>query len=86
MKVRVKSNARMSNRGFHRNGGKRSGAAYWWLRGPQGFVNIPRVRGDEYFDAELDLPAGEYVLGTGRGRDAIRIKLVVREDGTVEVE
>ena len=84
MKVRIKSDRRLSNRGFHRCGGSRSGAAHWWLRGEYGFVQLPKVRGDEYFDMEVDLAPGEYVLGTGRGRDAIRVRFVVREDGTVE--
>jgi len=81
-KMRIKSSDRMSNSGFHRSGGKGSGrgsgAAYWWLRGPDGFVELPeRVRGDDYLEIEIELSPGEYVLGVGRGKDAIRENIKV---------
>jgi hypothetical protein len=75
--ARVESSSRLSNSAFHRSGGNGSGSARWWLRGASGFVTVPSVRGDSWFDEELDLGPGVYVLGTGRGRDAIRETIVV---------
>lgn len=75
--VVVESRDRLSNKGLHRCGGGRSGHSRWWLRGDNGFVDIPSVRGDERFSARLDLAPGRYVLGTGAGRDAIRQTIVV---------
>lgn len=78
-KVYVDSGDRLSNSGFHRSGGKGSGAAHWWLRDSAGnFLPIPRVRGDENFRYNLHLPPGTYTLGTGKGRDAIRTDVVVK--------
>jgi hypothetical protein len=65
--TRVQSSDRMSNAGYHR-----AGKAWWWLRGPEGFVKVPSVRGDKYFDSELELAPGAYTLGVGKGKDAIR--------------
>jgi hypothetical protein len=75
--ARVEASSRLSNSAFHRSGGNGSGSARWWLRGASGFVTVPSVRGDSWFDEELDLGPGVYVLGTGRGRDAIRETIVV---------
>lgn len=77
-KVYVDSGDRLSSSGFHRSGGKGSGAAHWWLRDSAGnFLPIPRVRGDENFRYNLHLPPGTYTLGTGKGRDAIRSEVIV---------
>lgn len=76
MTTTIKSSDRLSNAGYHRSGKSR-----WWLRSTAtstgGFVRIPDVRGDEVFEATIDLAPGEYVLGTGKGRDAIRDTIVV---------
>ena len=80
---KIKAKDCLSNRGFHRCGGFRSGAAFWWLRGDDGFVDIKRSRGDVCFTDTVDLSPGKYVLGVGRGRDAIRLRFVVKEDGSV---
>lgn len=76
--VLVESDSCLSNSGYHRSGGGRSGAARWWLRGEAGFVEVPSCRGDSLFSARLDLAPGTYTLGTGRGKDAIRQRVVVR--------
>lgn len=77
--TRVASSDRLSNSGFQRSGGKNSRRSHWWLLGPDGnFVDIPKKRGDERFDVEIDLPPGEYVLGTGIGGDAIRDRFIVQ--------
>lgn len=83
--VNVTSNSRMSNSGFHRCGGNGSGVARWWLRDEtQGcFVEIPWQRGDKHYDADVRLSPGKYVLGVGRGKDAIRERFEVDEDGDV---
>lgn len=77
--MRVKSKDRLSNSGFHRCGGNTSGSAHWWLKASGGFfLKVPRVRGDNYFDEELDLSPGVYTLGTGKGIDSIRQQIQVR--------
>lgn len=78
---RVYSGDRLSNSGFRRCGGPGSGSARWWVRGERGFADIPSVRGDERFDEMMDLEAGDYMLGTGRGKDAIREPFRVTEAG-----
>lgn len=86
--VAVSSSSRLSNSAFHRSGGNRSGQARWWLRGPDGFIEIPQVRGDSRFSERLDLEPGHYTLGTGTGRDAIRetFDVVANDDGTHGIE
>ena len=72
MQVRIASARKLSNTTFHRRCSGRQ--KFWWLRQVEGgFVEIPEVRGDDYFDMELDLAEGSYVLGTGpRGQAGIR--------------
>lgn len=58
---------RMSNTGYHQNG-----KPTWWARVGSGdsarFLPIPRVRGDEFLDVEVDVPAGTTVVcGAGKG-------------------
>lgn len=85
MKITISSDGqRMSNGGFHRVGGlgaagRDHGPHMWWLRGPGGFVDVASVRGDYVFEAEIDLEPGRYVLGTGRGRDRIRVEITVED-------
>lgn len=80
--VTISTTDKLSNRGFHRSGGNSSGAAQWWLRGAD-FIDIPRTRGDSRLsDITLELEDGSYTLGTGRGRDAIRLTFSVRDGQT----
>lgn len=71
------ANARLSNRAFHDAGT----AAYWWLRDATTgeFVDLgARFRGDREFEVSLDLTIGhDYVIGAGRGRDAVRGEFTV---------
>ncbi len=58
---------RMSNTGYHENG-----KPVWWARTGSGsnatFLNIPKVRGDELLECEVDIPAGtEVFIGAGKG-------------------
>lgn len=77
MPSRLKSTNRMSNTGYHANG-----KPNWWARIGSGndakFIEIPRVRGDEYLDCVVDLPAGTTVfIGAGKGtHKTVREKLV----------
>ena len=88
MKTRVTSKGQaMSGAAFRRAGGNGSGTAYWWLKRRGGdFVRIPKVEGRESFDLELEIPAGEYVLGTGRGRDGIRVDVSVKQGIKPEIK
>lgn len=75
--VLLKSTQRMSNSGYHR-----SGKPNWWARVGTGseakFLPIPRVRGDEYLTAEVDLPEGtEVFIGAGKGKDSVRETIVI---------
>lgn len=65
----------LSNRAFNAAGD----AGYWWLRDVTAgcFVDIKvngfRLRGDRKFSVDIELVRGhEYVLGAGRGSDAVR--------------
>ena len=67
---------------FHREGGERSGRAWWWLREERGeFVRVELPRGYEPVDFEIRLPPGWYVLGVGRDVRRIRMRFEVREEG-----
>ncbi len=72
MKIRIKSAGKLSNTTFHRRCGGRQ--KFWWLRQVDGgFIEVPEVRGDYYFDLELDLEEGSYTLGVGpSGQHGIR--------------
>ena len=64
---RLTTSDRMSNTGYHQNG-----KPNWWARVGSGdsarFLPIPRVRGDEILDCEVDVPPGTTVYcGAGRG-------------------
>ena len=57
----------MSNTSYHQNG-----KPCWWARVGSGdsarFLSIPRVRGDEHLDCEVDVPPGTTVyIGAGKG-------------------
>lgn len=84
--MRVKSDGQsLTGAAFRRAGGKDSGAAHWWLRRDDGeFVSIPRVEGRRVFDEQMELEPGAHVLGTGRGSDAIRVKIEVAAPKKVE--
>ena len=74
--IKIKSNDRMSNTRFHA-----AGKPNWWLRNVETseFVTIPRTRGDDYFEATLDLEPGRYVLGVGpRDKFGKRINVTVK--------
>lgn len=78
----VTSNRKQSNSGFNRSGGNRSNRAHWWMRRDNEFISLPdRVRGDSRIDIEMDLKPGEYTLGVGTGKDAIRETHTVTEEG-----
>ena len=86
-KIRVWSNDKLSNSAIGRLGGRGSGKARWWLRGDDGFVDMPSQAGDDYCDVVLDLEPGTYTLGCG-GRtrvksDVIRERVIIGEDGAV---
>lgn len=80
MRILVESRRKMSNTSFHRRCSGRQ--KFWWLRSVDRgeFVRIPEVRGDEYFEMQLDLPPGTYTLGCGPRGD-----FGVREEFTVSV-
>lgn len=60
----ITSTSKMSNTSYHKRC-RTAGQRLWWLRGPDGFVDIPRVRGDCEFRVDLDLEPGYYTLGCG---------------------
>lgn len=74
-KLRIVSNDRMSNSGYHR-----SGKATWWARIGSGagaeFLQVGRERADRVLDVVVEVPAGvtEIYIGAGKAgsRDAIR--------------
>lgn len=62
----------MSNSGYHR-----SGKPNWWARLGSGdnvtWLEIPKVRGDQYLSCEVDVPPGTKVyIGCGKGKDGVR--------------
>ncbi len=76
----LKSNGRMSNTGYHANG-----KPNWWARIGSGdsarFLQIPRVRGDNHLECEVDVPSGTTVyIGVGKGSHK-----TIRETVTTEV-
>ncbi len=75
----------LSPAGYRRAGGRRAGAAHWWLRHASGAFHAlrERVAGHRRFCQTVSLPAGSYVLGTGRGADEIRWRVVVSANGEV---
>jgi hypothetical protein len=75
--MQIQSSSSLSNTTFHKRCSGRQG--YWWLRGPEGFVEIGKHRGDRRLDIEVELPAGEYVLGCGPGgKHGVREAIVVK--------
>lgn len=38
---------------------------YWWLKGPDGQIDIGEHRGDQPLDLMLELPPGRYTAGCG---------------------
>lgn len=69
------ANGLLSNRAFNAAGD----AGYWWLRDVTAgcFVDLKvngyRLRGDRKFSVDIELVRGhEYMLGAGRGSDAVR--------------
>lgn len=79
-KSRLKSTDRMSNKGYHANG-----RPTWWARIGSGdsakFLDIPRVRGDEYLNVIVDVPPGTRVYcGAGKGtHKTVRETIVTTE-------
>lgn len=76
--VTIESESKLSNSGYHRSGGSRSKKSCWWLRGPDGFIDIGYHRGDSHISLEMELEPGTYTLGTGDGKDAIRQTIKVK--------
>lgn len=66
------ANGKLSNRAYHAAGT----AAFWWLRDETAgaFVDLGgRFRGDRDFAVQVELTVGHsYVIGAGRGSDAVR--------------
>lgn len=67
MSSRIVSSVRMSNTGYHQNG-----KPNWWAYIGKGdnvqWVEIPKVRGDQYLHYEVDLQPGTTVyIGAGKG-------------------
>lgn len=65
--AKLRTTARMSNTGYHANG-----KPNWWARVGAGesarFLQIPRVRGDQILECEVDVPPGTTVCcGAGKG-------------------
>ncbi len=77
----------LSPAAYRRAGGRRAGAAHWWLRHPSGTFHAlgERVRGDRRFRMEVRVPPGTFVLGTGKGLDEIRLRVIVTEQGEAVV-
>jgi len=75
--MKIKSTDRISNSTVHKR--CRGRQAYWWLRDQDGdFVEVPEIRGDDYFEADLELEPGTYTLGVGpQGKHGIRETIVV---------
>ncbi len=73
----------LSPAAYRRAGGRRAGAAHWWLRHSSGAFHSlrARVRGDRRFQQEVRLPPGVYTLGTGKGLDEIRLRVTVTSEG-----
>jgi hypothetical protein len=65
----IRSTDRQSNSGYHRSGKKT-----WWVRIGDRFLDIPKVRGDQYLSCEVDVHPGTKVqIGVGRrDRDGVR--------------
>lgn len=68
----ITSDDRLSNTTYHRRCVGRQ--KLWWLRKEGGvFIDVPEIRGDERFSADLDLAPGTYILGAGpAGKHGIR--------------
>lgn len=78
--VRIRCDEQLTREEFYREGGERSGRAWWWLREARGgFVPIVLPRGYEPLDCVIRLPPGRYVLGVGRDVRQIRMKFEVPE-------
>jgi len=81
-RVRVRSDRNLTPAQFAACHGR---SGFWWLRdAPGNFIKIGEIgqhRGDQPFDAELELKVGvRYTLGVGQGRDAIRQEVVIAAD------
>ena len=85
MKIRIKSSGKLTITTFHRRSADRQ--QFWWLRQVDGgFIEVPEVRGDCYFDLELDLEEGSYTLGAGpRGQHGIRELKEVSATKTIHI-
>lgn len=83
-KIRVKSDNRMSNTRYHA-----SGKPCWWIRIGDTFLDIPRVRGDEYLDVTIDVdrhPTERIMVYYGVGpkdRHGVRESMYVRSKAEV---
>lgn len=81
MSSRLRSTERMSNTGYHQNL-----RPNWWARVGSGassrFLDIPRVRGDEYLDVVVDvLPGTTVYIGAGKGAHKTVRETVVTTEG-----
>jgi hypothetical protein len=75
----VSSRAGISNTTYHKRCTS-EGQKYWWLRKSDGeFVKLPgKYRGDDGFEAHLELTPGKYVLGTGPyGNHGVRQEMTI---------
>lgn len=77
MRSRVVSSNKQSNTSYHRTGGMN-----WWARIGAGenarFLTIPKTRGDQLLDCEVDLEPGTHItIGVGRG---VATRRIIRED------
>lgn len=76
-RVRVRSDRHLTPEQFAACPGR---SGLWWLRDGS-FLKIGEHRGDQPFDAELELKVGvRYTLGVGQGRNAIRQEVVIKAD------
>lgn len=60
------------------------GVRQWWLSHHRfGFARVDLGRGDRPIDRHLNLPAGHYTLGVGRGNARRRYLFSVTSDGSL---
>lgn len=82
MKVKVQTVDKLSNKAYHAASKARWRLIYRGFNGEEEEINIPESRGDQPFDAHLNLNPGYYRLETGRREKIIR-NFLVTSDGRV---